>query len=58
MHKKACFTGHRSNKFPFQYNERDPQCINLKKMLSSAIEDAIKMGYDHFISGMALGVDT
>jgi len=27
-------------------------------MLSSAIEDAVKTGYDHFITGMALGVDT
>jgi uncharacterized phage-like protein YoqJ len=54
----ACFTGHRPSKFSFGYDENHPDCQRLKDMLRAAIEDSTEAGYRHFISGMALGVDT
>lgn len=56
--KTLCFTGHRPQKLPFGFNENDERCIRLKTVLSETIETAIKeRGVQHFISGMALGVD-
>lgn len=56
--KTCCFTGHRPQSFHFKYNEEHEDCIKIKNMLSQAIEDALLNGYTHFISGMAIGVDT
>lgn len=55
MEKTACFTGHRLQKFG--YNESSPLVLEVKKKLYNAIEDAIKLGYETFISGGAIGVD-
>ena len=57
MGKIACATGHRPEKFRFKYNEADPECINLKRVLKNEILKLINHGYDYFISGMALGWD-
>lgn len=57
MEKTCCFTGHRPHKFPFKYNERHPDCIQLKSLLKREIKKAIHEGYKTFISGMAIGVD-
>lgn len=27
----VCFTGHRSQKLPWGYNEEDERCVNMKK---------------------------
>lgn len=56
--RACCFTGHRPDKFSFKYNEADPECLEIKGGLKNLIEEAINNGYNHFISGMALGVDT
>ena len=53
----CCFTGHRPQKLPWGFNERHPQCENLKKRLAVEIENAIKEGYHTFWCGMALGFD-
>lgn len=59
MGKTCCFTGHRPASLPFGYNENDPRCLKLKQALAKAIETQItENGVTHFISGMALGVDT
>lgn len=56
--KTLCFTGHRPQKLPFGFNENDPRCIRLKAVLTEQIEKAInERGVQHFICGMALGVD-
>lgn len=53
----ACFTGHRAQKLPWKYNEKDKRCATMKKQLKMVLIDAIKDGYDTFITGMALGFD-
>lgn len=53
----ACFTGHRCEKLPWGYNEKDIRCLKMKKRVRNEIEFAISNGYRHFISGMALGFD-
>lgn len=55
----CCFTGHRPQHFAFGYRESDPCCVALKARLRREIEALINgSGVNHFISGMALGVDT
>lgn len=55
--KACCFTGHRSRDLPFGGN-RDKQGMKcLVSSLQLYIEQAVKDGYDTFISGMAEGVD-
>lgn len=41
----ACFTGHRSQKLPWRFNEEDERCKAMKAALSSEIEKAIQNGY-------------
>ena len=53
----ACFTGHRSQKLPWRFNEEDVRCKAMKATLSAEIEKAIQNGYRTFLSGMALGFD-
>ena len=56
--QSACaFTGHRPGKLPWQFNERDPRCVDLKRRIRDAVETAYEEGYRHFISGMAMGCD-
>ena len=57
--KTCCFTGHRPQRLPWRFDETDPRCGSLKLRLRAEIEAMItKNGVTHFISGMALGVDT
>ena len=57
--KKCAFTGHRPQSLPFGFNESDERCIALKQTLRAEIIRLIEQeGVTHFISGMALGVDT
>lgn len=53
----CCFTGHRSQKLPWRFNEDDPRCLEMKKRLYAEIEAAIGRGYKTFLTGMALGFD-
>lgn len=52
-----CFTGHRSQKLPWGFNENDPRCIKMRETTKQKIEKAIIDGYKYFISGMAIGFD-
>ena len=54
----CCFTGHRPQSLPWRYNEHTAGCCELKDELYLQIEKAIRDGYNHFIVGMALGIDT
>ena len=56
--KIICFTGHRSNKLPWKYDETKESCVLFKKHLKSVLIKAIENGFTNFISGMAIGVDT
>ncbi len=53
----ACFTGHRSQKLPWRFNEEDMRCKEMKETLRFEIEMAIRRGYKTFLCGMALGFD-
>lgn len=53
----ACFTGHRSQKLPWRFNEEDLRCKVMKENLRIEIEKAIKRGYKTFLCGMAIGFD-
>ena len=53
----CCFTGHRPQNLPFGFNEEDPRCLELKKVLQNVIEKLYESGVRHFITGMAIGVD-
>ena len=57
INKVACFTGHRSQKLPWRFNEEDERCRDMKKALRLEIEKAIQRGYNTFLCGMALGFD-
>lgn len=54
----CCFTGHRPQHLPWISKEDEPHCLELKKVISEAIDIAIKDGYTNFYCGMALGIDT
>lgn len=54
----ACFSGHRSQKLPWGFNENDERCLKMKSALRCEIVKAINRGYKTFISGMAVGFDT
>lgn len=53
----ACFTGHRSQKLPWRFNEEDQRCMEMKVTLRFEIEQVIRRGYRTFLCGMALGFD-
>lgn len=53
----VCFTGHRSQKLPWRFNEEDMRCKDMKVTLRAEIEKAINRGYNTFLCGMALGFD-
>ncbi len=52
-----CFTGHRSQKLPWGFNENDPRRQKVKVALTKEIEKSICQGYVNFLCGMALGFD-
>ena len=56
--RTACFSGHRPNKFPFSLDDKN--CEGYKKLrfdIECAIMQALNMGYDTFLCGMAKGFD-
>ncbi len=53
----ACFTGHRSQKLPWRFDETDKRCLKMKETLRFEIEKAMQKGYKTFLCGMALGFD-
>ena len=55
--RSCCFTGHRAAKLPWGYDEADPRCLALKKVISDAITALCESGVTYFLSGMALGGD-
>ena len=55
--KVACFTGHRSQKLPWGFNEEDSRCKKMKERLRVEIVKAIQRGYRTFLCGMAIGFD-
>ena len=59
MIERCCaFTGYRSKKFPWGYDEADFRCVALKKALAEQIAKLVNVGYTDFLSGMAEGADT
>lgn len=57
MKKICCFTGNRPQGLPWGNDEKDKRCVLLKAKLREEIIKAISDGYNHFISGMSLGID-
>lgn len=55
--KTLCVTGHRPAKLPWKYKKEGPEYDEYCESLGCYIDDCIRLGYTHFISGMALGVD-
>lgn len=55
--KTAAFTGHRSQKLPFGFNETLPSALKLRAAIRAEIEYAVLCGYMFFLTGMALGTD-
>lgn len=53
----ACFTGYRSQKLPWGFNENDERCLTMKNKLRNIIKTAIQDGYNTFLCGMAIGFD-
>lgn len=53
----VCFTGHRSQKLPWGFNEKDKRFLLTKEDTKKVIEKCVLNGKTHFISGMALGFD-
>lgn len=55
----CCFTGHRPQSLPWGFRENDFRCAALKNALREEILNMIRENnVRHFISGIALGVDT
>lgn len=58
MEKTCCCTGHRPQKFPFEYGGKGKKFLTYLEALKNKIIAAItEYGVTCFISGMALGVD-
>ena len=57
MDQTCCFTGHRAEKLPWRYNEKDPRCVDLKQRIFDTVEAVFSAGFHHFICGMAEGCD-
>ena len=55
--KTVCVTGHRPAKLPWGYKKEGPDYDEYIESLACTIADYLENGYDHFITGMALGVD-
>lgn len=53
----CCFTGHRPDKLPWGFDESDPRCAALKASIARELARLYRLGYRHFISGMAQGCD-
>lgn len=53
----CAFTGHRPEKLPWRYDERDDRCVALKGRIEDAVRTVYEAGARHFICGMAKGCD-
>jgi len=53
----CCVTGNRPQKFPFEYSQSCEQFQSYILKLTQTVNDYVANGFDHFIVGMALGVD-
>ncbi|QUH22168.1 SLOG family protein [Alkaliphilus sp. B6464] len=58
MIKVCTFTGHRPQYYSFRFNETHKDCIRIKMLLKQEIIKVIERGYNYFIAGGALGLDT
>lgn len=56
--KCCCFTGHRPAKLPWTHDEWDWRCVALKERILVVLREMYRKGCRHFITGMALGIDT
>ena len=53
--RTCCFTGPRPKNYPWG---NDKECeAKIVEKLKAAVQKAIERGYQHFISGMAAGID-
>lgn len=58
MDMKTCaFTGHRPKSFPWKYDEKDPNCVLLKEVLTAQILKLADRGVTDWLTGMAQGTD-
>ena len=56
--KTCCITGNRPHKFPFDYrNETSHERMLYINALYDKVEELMRRGYTHFITGMACGAD-
>lgn len=51
-------TGRRPRGLPWRYSEEDPRCLELKEEMRRVILCKVSEGYDTFVTGMAMGIDT
>ena len=56
--KKCCFTGHRPEKYPWLSDKDSQAYMVFENKLTKVIREKIDQGYNYFIAGNALGVDT
>ena len=56
--KTVAFTGYRTEKMPFAEDPQDENYCSFRKKLLVIISKLMAMGYDSYISGMAMGFDT
>ncbi len=54
----VCFSGHRPQRLPWQFEEQDSRCVSLKQALEATVINCINAGFLHFVSGGAQGTDT
>lgn len=58
INKTCCFTGHRPQRLPFNFDEQHPVCVRLKELLRQELVRLItEEKVTGFITGMALGID-
>mgnify|MGYP004551281573 FL=1 len=57
MGRTCCFTGYRPAKLTYLHRKESGEYRRLYEVLTSLIREAVAGGYDHFISGMAQGID-
>lgn len=57
MNKVCSFTGHRPQKLPWGFNEKNERYFRMRENTKQKIENAIKDGYKIFLCGMAIGFD-
>lgn len=55
--QSCCFTGYRPEKFPFEFNENDPNYRDFENELLCCISKLINSGVDTFYCGGARGFD-